>query len=328
MNELAEIKLIIDRFDHSPLNLVPTELETLLKVIQRNPYLAAIIANLRLRNDSIIGARAADIVKNGPSSHWLNLEYANSAELRATVGYQVLEILVDLHDHSICQKRVWVIAEYYCNQSLGPYKIHSPIDATREFSNIFLKPLVSYLEASHTLEDDIVFKLSRYKQRCESFPEQDFIDQALDPMKPQFEKRLRKDLLRYLFDANLVFSVESEPVSEHSKVDILQVQPGQRFMPVETKVHDGKNRDLAYISQGVAQIIDYGRRFGTRLACYLVYNVHENTQLLFGAPQVIPGVFRATSKGIDVLAISINVMINLSSSDAYNIKTIEVTIPV
>lgn len=323
MDTFLELEAILRRFERCPLNLARVELEMFHNALQRSVYLHTLLEEVIRRNEGILGQKAASIVDDVNSS-WADLGFANSAALRGAVGYQACQRLLGERNAIKCGKKVTQLGTRY-----AAYQgIHRPSesDAIRVFSEVFLHPLVSYLRGALEIQDQVVLLLSRYKQRSEWFPDEGLI-KAAQAETPGLENRLKKDFLRYLFDNGMVFSVESQAPPGGAEADVLPVLPDVGPLPIEAKVFDGKSRNQSYIARGLVQAGDYGRRFNSAYACYIVYNVAENSVLELPGTATASNVIRTSVAGVDVLAIVANVCITLPASQASNLTRVSVQAP-
>lgn len=327
MDIVGEIEAILKRLEECPLNLARAELEMFRAALQRDTYFCALLQDLTRRNDQVLGARAADIASGPKSSPWADLGFANSAALRATVGYQICECLLGEVNAIRCGKKMAEIGAFYAAyQGRVAHGGPEHADAIRVFSEVFLHPLVSYLRGALEVQDQIILLLSRYKQRSEWFPEDGLI-QAAQTKSPRLENRLKMDFLRYLFDNGMTFSIESQAPPGGGEADVLPVLPDVGPLPIEVKVFDGESRDKAYISRGLEQAADYGRRFNSPYACYIVYNIAENTVLELPGAATASNVIRTSSAGVDVLAIVASVCIRLPASQASKLRHVSIPAP-
>jgi hypothetical protein len=325
MDTILELEGILRRFERCPSNLARVELDMFRNALQGNVYFSTLLQDLIRRNEQSLGARSATITSDVRSSPWADLGFANSAALRAAVGYQMCECLLGERDATKCAKKVIQIGGYYAAYQ-GTRGEPAVADAIRVFSEVFLHPVVSYLRGALEIQDQVVLLLSRYKQRTEWFPDKGLIEAAqADTLR--LENRLKKDFLRYLFDNGMVFSVESQAPPGGGEADILPVLPDVGPLPIEAKVFDGKSRNQSYISRGLAQAGDYGRRFSSTFACYIVYNMAENTVLELPGTATASNVSRTPVAGVDVLAIVANVCITIPASRASNLTRVSVPAP-
>lgn len=323
MDTILELEGILRRFEQCPSNLVRVELDMFRNALQGNVYLSTLLQDLIRRNEKSLGARSATIASDAQSSSWADLGFANSAALRAAVGYQICECLLGERDATKCAKKVILIGVYYAAHQGTRIGGPAVADAIKVFSEVFLHPVVSYLRGALEIQDQVVLLLSRYKQRTEWFPDKELIEAAkADTLR--LENRLKKDFLRYLFDNGMVFSVESQAPPGGGEADVLPVLPDMGPLPIEVKVFDGESRNQSYISRGLAQAGDYGRRFSSAFACYIVYNMAENTVLELPGTATASNVSRTSVAGVDVLAIVANVCITVPASRAINLTRVSI----
>jgi len=324
MDTILELEAILRRFERCPLNLARVELEMFRNALQGNVYLSTFLQDLIRRNEKLLGARSANIASDPKSSSWADLGFANSPALRAAVGYQICECLLGERNAIKCGKKVIQLGGYYAAYQ-GTRGEPAAADAIRVFSEVFLHPLVSYLRGALETQDQVVVLLGRYKQRSEWFPDEGLIKAT--QAGTLGEKGLKKDFLRYLFDNGMVFSVESQAPPGGGEADVLPVLPNVGPLPIETKVFDGKSRNQSYISRGLAQAGDYGRRFNSAFACYIVYNIAENTILELPGTVTASNVIRTSVAGVDVFAIVANLCITVPASQASNLTRVSISAP-
>lgn len=327
MDTIRELEAILKQFEQCSLNLARVELEMFRAALQQDIYFRTLLEDLIRRNDKVLGNKAATIASDAKSSLWADLGFANSAALRAAVGYQICECILGEPDAIKCGKKVIQVGTFYAAYRGrvapgGP----APADAIKVFSEVFLHPLVSYLRGALEVQDQIILLLSRYKQRSEWFPD-DVLIEAAQSNAPRLESKLKKDLLRYLFDNGIVFSMEAQTPPGGGATDVLPVLPNVGPLPIEAKVFDGKSRNQSYISNGLAQAGDYGRRFNSAYACFIVYNIAENTVLKLPGTMTGSSVARASMCGVDVLAVSANMCITLPASQASNLTHVSIPPP-
>lgn len=326
MSTIHQLEIIIERLEKCPLNLFRVELEMFINTLKADDNLMTVIKQIVNSNQQVLGAKASTFVSNISTSSWADLSFANSAPLRAAVGYQLCECLLGETNTIKCGKNVVQIGGYYSHYQgiSGPPPVS---DAISVFSEVFLHPLVSYLRSAVELRHRILILLSRYRQRSEWFPDKSEVKAILENERGNIESKLKIDFLRYLFDNGIDFSVESEIPSGGGEVDVLAVLPELGYLPFEVKVFDGLKRNASYISRGIAQSCDYARKFNSVEAYYIVYNVAENIIL------VLPGI----SSGLSVMSIQLmsvtihSIVVNLCrtvpASQAKDLKSVNVQLP-
>ena len=325
MNTINQLEIILSRFERCPLNLVRVELEMFLNTLKSDTNLNTVMIDIIVSNEKQLGAKASTFMGDMRSSSWADLSFANSAALRAAVGYQLCECLLGEPNHIKCGKNVVQIGTYY-----GAYQGKSgqllQSDAISVFSEIFLHPLVSFLRSALELRHRILLLLSRYRQRSEWFKDEDKVNAILEN-RGDIEKRLKQEFLLYLFDNGIDFSIESEIPIGGGEVDVLAILPDLGHLPIEVKVFDGGTRNVSYISAGLAQACDYARKFNSAEAYYIVYNVANNKMLSLPGISDVSNVVSINMAPVTVHAIAINLCITLPASQARKLESAAVPLP-
>lgn len=324
MSTIEQLETILARLENCPLNLVRVELEIFQNTLRSDAHLTTVLEEIVRSNEVVLGAKISTLVGNIGSSIWTALSFANTEPLKAATGYLLCVNLLGERDSIKCGRNVFQIGAHY-GAYLGS-RDTSPAHAIKVFSEIFLRPLVSYLHCGLELQHQILQLLSRYKQRSEWFPEED-LAQAASSTKGELEKKLKRDFLRYLFDNGIDFSVESEVPPGGGEVDVLPIVPGMGFLPIEVKVFDGQNRGAPHITKGLAQTCDYARKFNSPRACYVIYNVAENTVLSLPGTPTGPNVISVQINEVTIFSIIANLCIILRASEAKNLRTVDIPLP-
>ncbi len=330
MGTIHQLELIVERLQNCPRNLVRVELTMFRDQIESNPGMLTALQQIILSNEAALGGgpKAATLVNSIGSSGYSNLRFANTPALRAALGYQVCTVLLDSDfgkDIDFDTKVVKLGSHYASSQN----PLSNPDNyshAIKVFSMVFLRPLVSYLDGAMQTEERILFLLSRYKQRREWFTDAADIDVGHGD-REDGETGLKKDILRYLFDNGVEFSVESQTPPGGGKVDVLAVLPDLGPLPIEVKVHDGENRNAVHVSRGIAQAADYGRKFNSLNAYFFVYNIAKDKVVTISGDRIGPNVTRRHIGGIYVHSVVANLQITLPSSKASELQTIEIPVP-
>ena len=325
MQTLSNLETVLQRLSDCPLNLVGVELKTFLALLKGDSAMMPVIRRIIDTNTDALGSgpKAASIVNNDNSGHE-NLEFASTPALRAALGYQVCEsLVVQFTNPSLLQKRLEAIGAYYARFQHANADLRSHSESVRVFSTVFLRPLVDYLSGAMALEDRILYLLSRYRQRSEWSLESGQLAAEVS-QGGALENRLQKDLLRYIFDNGIDFSVESMTPRDGGRVDILPVIPDRGLVPIEVKVFDDATRTKSHVSEGIHQAADYARMFNQPTAYYFVYNIAKDTALVFGGSTLGAN---STSVGIDevnVICVVANLNRTLPSSRASELKRVTI----
>lgn len=328
MSTVQDLEIILERFKRSPLNVARSELEMFRQTLERDPIFFTVIEKVIQSEQEALGAKAATLAKDPQHSAWADLAFATTPPLRAALGYQVCICLLDSYKKpDDFGSRLLALGFYYFAHQGLTVQNPSYTDCMKVFAEVFLEPLVVYLRSGLDIEEKVLSLLSRYKQRSEWFG----IDLSPGTQDKEdnngFEKRLKKDVLRYLFDNGIEFSVESQIPAGGGKVDILPVLRDWGQLPIEVKVFDGKSRSRQYISSGLAQAADYARKFNKPSAYYIVFNIKEDSVLLIPGSAIGRSIARTIVQGVAIYSAICNLGIKLPSSEAAKLKPIEVPIP-
>lgn len=330
MATVEDLEIILERFARSPANLARIELEMFRRTLDQDPVLFPLIERIIQTSGDTTGSKVATLIEN-PNSlgyMWGDLHFAPTPELRAAVGYQFCVISLDSYRKpQVFASKLEDLGRYYWSfQGLNAQK-PSFLDCLKVLAGVFLDPLIIYLRSGIGIEEKLLSILVRYKQRTEWFG-LDLTTGAEDKEdNNRLEKRLKKDILRYLFDNGINFSVESQIPAGGGKVDILPILRDWGQLPIEVKVFDGKSRSRQYVSSGLAQAADYARKFNKPSAYYVVFNVKEDSILLIPGSAIGQNIVRTTIQGVAIYSLVCNLGIKLPSSQAAKLERIEVLIP-
>lgn len=324
MNTIGRLELLLKGFTNCPLNLARVELETFNNVLKLDAHLMVILTEVISSNEDKLQVKASNIVSDVRTSSWTDLSFANSAKLRAAVGFQVVQSLLGEQNALKCGKKVMTIGAFYSAYQGGRGE-PSPVDAIRVFSEVFLHPLVDYLHGAVEVHGQMLVLLSRYKQRGEWFPDKEII-KSIKSGAVISEQELKRDFLRYLFDNEIEFSLEAETPIEGGEVDVLPILPDLGVLPIEVKVFDGKSRNKAYISAGLAQASDYARKFNRPNAYLVIYNIAKDTVLTVPGTTVGPNVVTIPIQGVATYSVVVNLNRTLQSSKAQGLKSVEIPV--
>lgn len=326
MNTISQLENILTHFEKCPLNVFRVELEMFLNTLKADIHLTTILTEIVNSNEQALGSKVASLVENIQTSTWADLSFANSASLRAAVGYKACQCLLGSYPKPLdCGKQVVQIGNFYGHYQ-GEKGELPESNAINIFSEILLHPLVSYLRSSMEIRHRVLILLSRYRQRSEWFTDKEQIKVILESGK-NIENKLKRDFLRYLFDNGIDFSVESEVPPGGGEVDVLAVLPEFGPLPIEVKVFDGEKRNASYITGGIAQTADYARKFNSPEAYYIVYNVAEDTKLSLPGISTGFNVVSIQLTPVTIHSISIDLRKTLPASQAKNQKTVNIPLP-
>jgi len=296
-----------------------------LNILKSDTNLNSVISHIIISNQSELASKTANIVKDIQSSTWVDLSFANSAALRAAVGYQVCECMVSNTNPMTCGNKAVAIGTKYAAY-MGTSQGIKLAEAIRIFSEIFLEPLVSYLRGGLELRHRILLLISRYRQRSEWFKDDTKVNTILEN-EGEIEKQLKREFFLYLYDNGIDFSIESESPEGGAEVDVLITLPELGPFPIELKVFDGIKRDSAYISGGIAQAHEYARTFNSSEAYYIVYNVSENTRIVLPGISNENQIIKIQLSSITINSIVINLRTTFPASRAKYLNSVNIPLP-
>jgi len=324
MATIEDLQIIMDRFTRSPVNLARVELEMFRRTIEQDPILWLPIERIMHTSGDMTGSKVATLIKDPQGSIWGDLHFAAIPELRALVGYQFLIILLES-----CKKtdefvnKIISLGRYYWAYLGLANQNPSFLDCLKVLAGIFLDPLIIYLRSGMAIEEKLMSVLGRYRQRAEWFG----LEVEYDPADHELEQKLKKDLLKYLFDSGFDFSVESQIPSGGGKVDILPIIAGWGQLPVEVKVFDGRSRPHQNISSGLAQAADYARKFSKPTGYYIVFNLKQDSVLNMPGAKLGSNITKTNMQGVEVITFVSNLRMTIPSSHAAHLETIDVPPP-
>ena len=319
LNTISKARYLTDQLHNVPQELLKTQFESLLNILQTEETVKLILTNLVERERIYLGANAGAFIKGTPMEHQINLGFANTPEKRAAFGYQVLSELL-LNSNMSNDTLLKIVVSVGIRYTYGSTNIS---DMITKFVEVFIEPIIDYLEF-HRNDDDLILALMiKYKQRCEWFDSETLIQQTLSvDVNPaisssNIEQRLKRDFYRYLFDNGLDFVLEPESPKQKGKADVFtpKLSNEQRLI-VEAKVFDGKDRDENWIREGIAQAASYAEEWGESIGYLLVYNIAENCLLEFEGANILSNLWVINSHGKEIRIIDINLNNKLPASKA------------
>lgn len=158
-------------------------------------------------------------------------------------------------------------------------------DALREMTGAVVEPFVEYLQAQLGAESDVLYLLDRYRRRVEWFEQARLHSQCTaEPRK--CEEVYDTDLRRFLFEQGIDYPF-SQPASASGRADVVSGLETDDPLVCDVKIFDGADRDVAYLSKGVQQVLQYALDYGKTAAHLVVVNLTD-TDLEFPSDGV-PG---------------------------------------
>jgi len=326
---------LADRLYKVPRFLVKTELESLVRILDSDKTTKILIDGLLQREEPNLGAHAGSFIKGQIGLHQVGLEFANSPERRAAFGYKVLKGFIASNLGAVT---AWGRIEQICSHYVEVDHVSGnrpPEKVIEQFLEIFVTPIIDYIEFTRNTEDFVHATMVKYKQRCEWFERerlQELIEIKQMPQEAgihieQIEQRLKLDFYRYLFDQDLDFFVEVVSPKQLGRADVLtaKLRDGCRLI-VEAKVYDGKNRDRNWIKDGITQAASYADDWSEPYAYLLVYNVAVNTMVNFVGVRQEGNIWIMQSLGKEVRIICVNLANELPPSKASQLQDVQINV--
>ena len=319
---------LAERLKKVPSVLCKTELDALLGVLGSDAVTKTLLDGLLQRERPNIGEHAGSFAEGKPYDHALGLEFANTPERRAAFGYNVLLSMLRSGKVSTTDVRGAVLA---VGEKYKPPGIQNALWKEEQkvecWVNIFISPIIDYLETSQNADDFVLAMMVKYKQRAEWFDRSYLLEVALqkDDDYSKTEERLKQDFYRYLFDQGMDFFVEPFSPSDKSRADVLsaKLEDGRRLV-VEAKVHDGKGRKEDWVTSGITQAASYAQQWGEPHAYLLVYNICENSLLKFSGARQEYNLWAISALGKEIRIVDININNKLPASQAKQLQEINI----
>jgi hypothetical protein len=273
-----------------------------------------------------LGAYAGSFIEGRPYAPATPLPFADTAERRAAFGYQVLTGLVSggLSPADVSARVVRDGSQYL-------ELVNGQIPQTetiKRFVDVFVEPIIDYLEGAQDIDDLTLATMVKYKQRSEWFETERLLEiarynegESSKPFVGQAELRLKKDFYRYLFDQGLEFVIEARSPKGGGATDVLTARLGNgRRLIVEAKVYDGKGREKSHVSAGIQQAASYAEEWAEHRAYLLVYNVFPNAVLEFPGTRQDANFWLALSLRREIRIVDVNLNNTLPASQANKIS--------
>jgi len=328
-NNIERLRRLTDRIHNAPFRLVKTELEILLNVIQSNLTTRLLLEGLLQREQKNLGAYAGLFVNADKFDHVVDLPFIKTAEQRAAFGYQVLTSLVG--GGGDWEKVAKSILNVGCCYTEGKQPPVSNIIG--RWVDVFICPVIDYLEVAHNTEDLVLALMIKYKQRSEWLERNQLLqtaksdDEGNDLFIGQVEQRLKTDFYRYLFDRDIEFVLEARSPKGGGAVDVLTARfPDGRLLIVEAKVFDNEHRDGPYIKSGIKQAASYAEEWAEPYVYLLVYNVASNSSLVFGGASRNNSIWITSSIGREVRIVDVNLNNNLLASRSSQLSQVTINL--
>jgi len=283
------------------------------------------LEGLLQREQDSLGAYAGLFIKAENWDHAADLHFIKTAEQRAAFGYQVLKGLAGGgSDWEKVSKGILEVGGRYTE-----VKMPLPSAKIGRWVDVFVTPVIDYLEIAHNIDDLVLAFMIKYKQRSEWLERDRLLqiaeadDGGNDLFRGQVERRLKTDFYRYLFDRDIEFVIEARSPKGGGAVDVLTARfPDGHLLIVEAKVFDNQNRDVSHIKAGIGQAASYAEEWAEPRAYLLVYNVASNTHLVFSGASCDTNIWITSSVGREVRIVDVNLNNNLLASKASQLSRV------
>ena len=188
-------------------------------------------------------------------------------------------------------------------------------ESLRTFVEIFVDPLVMYMEDRIEESSAVLSILERYKRRTEWF-HRDRLFNLYSNDTTRGESRLDADLREYLVDQGVSYPF-SQPASPSGEADIVATLGTSDPLTIEVKVFGGPNQyDDPYVRKGFSQAYRYAADYHLPVGYLVVFNLSDKL-LLFetGSGQCWPAAIHLADKTVYLVGIDINPDIPSASKD-------------
>ncbi len=143
-----------------------------------------------------------------------------------------------------------------------------------DYCSQILIPLCSYVDERIDDGDLLLYTLSRYQRDCTWF-QHDCLTALLSKADPsKVENVLDQHLRSWLFREGIDFPF-SAPNAPSGRPDVV-IWQGEEPLPLEVKVYDGANRDVAHVSQGLWQAHRYAENYGKPFGYLVAFNTSNH----------------------------------------------------
>lgn len=148
----------------------------------------------------------------------------------------------------------------------------------RDVTEKAIEPFVEYLEERISSESDILYLLERVKRRIETY-DRDDLYAAYTGDTQRGEYKYDHYVRKFLFDQGIDNPI-AQPRSASGEADMISDLDSDDPLIEETKLYDGKNYNIAYVSKGLNQAVQYAQDYGKDSAHLAIINLSDqNLQL-------------------------------------------------
>lgn len=227
----------------------------------------------------------------------------------ATIAHQIISLLINKNDGNY--------------QNLIYYNFGGDNhNRVAKFVEIFINPIVTYLNDKLDESNSSLYLLSRYKKRVEWFTRKELLGKYNAATK-NYEQLLDDDLRLFLFDQGIEYPF-STPNSPNGRADIVGNLETNDPLVLEVKVIDKeKGYGLNRLQDGITQILKYTHDYHKPFGFLVVFNldeldiIYEGLDNSWNIPKIQIG-----EKTIFILTINLQSLV--SASKLGKLKTINV----
>ncbi len=261
----------------------PTELKYLLDLIQRTPYLRALVQELDAQHPETTWSdwRWYFFPRSGKPRFAL----PDTEAAAAKVCYGLIQECIE---HQDIGDFTWVATSSPKGAFTVDFSGRMPTRYTPppepkldlgRFTNLLIDPFLNYLLERIEQGNNILSLLQKYKLRTEWFRRDELLARLQADSK-QSEAVANKDLREYLFDQGIDWPF-LEPASPSGEADVVAALGETDPLVLEIKLFDlDRGYDRGYVRKGFRQIYEYAVDYGQAIGYLVVYNC-TGRQLVF-----------------------------------------------
>lgn len=178
----------------------------------------------------------------------------------ATISHQILNLIIRNNGGS--------------HQQLIYYSFSSNNNRVQKFYEIFIVPIINYLNDRLDESNSTLYLLSKYKKRVEWFTKETLLSKYKSATK-NYEEIFEDDLRLFLFDQGIEYPF-STPKSPNGRADVVGALETNDPLVVEIKVIDKEKKyGLNRLQSGITQILRYVNDYHKTIGFLVVFNLDE-----------------------------------------------------
>lgn len=322
-------RTLLESLKFSSYRVFKANLDIFMSLLSTNSTIALILKSLSDRNRNTLGTNPDLFIEGKASGDQYNLEFAYTLELRAAFSYLVLDGILKTTYRNFHE--FWKLINTITSVYIDPSKFLSGVvpkdENIKSFIEVFVEPIVFYLEQISSIDDLILSTMIRYKQRSEWFQKDELIKLSqnnTDKSRNLIEQRLKKHFCLYLYDSGLDFVIEAQSPMQEGYTDIYAKLKDGRRLILEAKVFDGTYRNIKHVRDGINQAMRYANEWSEPYAYLLIYNIAENKQIRFDGISIENDLYTVSISDKRIRIVNLDLDIKLSASKAAQIKQVKI----